>query len=211
MLKKRIQTGAQSLHRLATNTEFLAPPCNTVHAAKSCWICFNITSQNFLKNVYILQVIFVTTWSEHEKKKEIRPNKIKLGLRNICRINIIISDNWAAKIISDNPTMQSVIGLLSLDADAYTIYPMNTLTWKHTHVFRLKDMAYHLVLLLWLRCSRCSFNTVLWGCARHAASCHQDHNAPNICNIGYSTERVVHHRLLWANKTCKCNLWMFCF
>ena len=65
-----------------------------------------------------------------------------------------------------------------------------------TYVLRLKDMAYHFVLLLCLRCPRRSLDAVLGGRAWHPASCHQDNDVPNVSDVGYGTERVVHHRFL---------------
>lgn len=101
-----------------------------------------------------------------------------------------------------------------MDSYSYKVWPHTSGLWTwSTYIFRLKDMAYHLVLLLCLWCPGRSFNTVLGGCAWHPASRHQDHNVPNVCDVGYSTECVVHHRLLLAKSTKvshvedKINLW----
>lgn len=105
---------------------------------------------------------------------------------------------------------------LSFKIDSYSYKAWSDIsgfwTWS-TYIFRLKDMAYHLVLLLCLWCPGRSFNTVLGGCAWHPASRHQDHDVPDVCDVGYRTECVVHHRLLLAKSTKfshvedKINLW----
>jgi len=69
-----------------------------------------------------------------------------------------------------------------------------------TYILRLKDMANHLVLLLCLGCTRCSFDTVLRGCSRHSASRHQNHNVPNVSDVGDGAQGIVHHRFLSAEQ-----------
>lgn len=71
--------------------------------------------------------------------------------------------------------------------------PENT---QRTYIFRLKHMAYHLVLLLRLGCPGRGFDTVLGGRARHPASRHQHHDVSNVSDVGNGTQRVVHHRFL---------------
>lgn len=57
-------------------------------------------------------------------------------------------------------------------------------------------MANHLVLLLGLRCPRRGFDAVLRGRPGHAAPGHQHHDVPDVGDVGYGAQRVVHHGLL---------------
>lgn len=64
------------------------------------------------------------------------------------------------------------------------------------YVLRLKDMADHLVLsfsiLGWVR----GLHILLGVGARHPSAGHQHDNVANVCDVGNSPQRVIHHRLL---------------
>ena len=66
----------------------------------------------------------------------------------------------------------------------------------HPYVFRLEDMADHLVLpfsiLGWVG----GFHVLLGVGAGHPPAGHQHNNVPYICDVGNGPQRVVHHGFL---------------
>lgn len=69
---------------------------------------------------------------------------------------------------------------------------------RRTYILRLEDVTDHLVLLLGFRCTRCGFDAVLWGRSRHPPPRHQDHDVPDVGDVGDGAQRVVHHGFLLA-------------
>lgn len=174
---KRMQTGALPPRWRATIAGFLAPPRNIVRVAKFHWIRFNMASGIYLS---------FSVWLNNAKKTRRTENFVwgKAGLTSFTSLLSLRVEVFTCLGFGLKPTT-----LKSLKTFFFSLY-------KRTYIFRLKDMTYHLVLLLCLWRSWGSLDAVLWGCAWHAAPRHQDHDVPNIGDIGYSPQRVVHHRLL---------------
>ena len=67
---------------------------------------------------------------------------------------------------------------------------------SHPYIFRLEDMADHLVLpfsiLGWVG----GFHVLLGVGAGHPPAGHQHNYVPDICDVGNGPQRVVHHRFL---------------
>lgn len=174
---KRMQTGALPPRWRATIAGFLAPLRNIVRVAKFHWIRFNMA-----RGIYLS----FSVWQCEEN-----PTDWKVCLRKswIDKFHIFTFSACWSRHLSRLWAKPSTLKSLKTFFFFFSLY-------KRTYIFRLKDMTYHLVLLLCLRRSGGSLDAVLWGCAGHAAPRHQDHDVPNIGDIGYSSQGVVHHRLL---------------